>query len=706
MRNILLADNKLFLWFGGVLTSYFVLSTNACAANWNPAVKTSQMVQGGIGLLQTPTARMAPEGSLTISYTDNQEYRFWSANLQLFPWMESTVRYTDARTRLYSEDPNFSGKQTLKDKGIDVKFRLLQESYYLPDLSVGLRDIGGTGWFTSEFIAASKAYGPFDFHLGLGWGYLGTGDNISNPFCQIADSFCQRDQGFSGRGGVVEFSKFFKGTTTLFGGVEYFTPIDGLILKLEYEGKNYLNDRAGNLAQDTKWNVGAVYQWSNFDFSLNYQRGNTFGFGISYKLNMHTAKQIKIDEPPRPLFNVQPAPSMEEVDKSRLYNALVSDSGFILNSTYTTDNSMTFYGMQGSYRNKDESIERVGRVIASELPNTIKQYRIVENAGAVPALETIIDADKFKAAARLESLHNDITTTYTRQDPSAEALDNYKPHKTSGPFYSVNSFWIQTFGNPEDFYLYQGGLFISGGYALNSQFSLQSSIKATLIENFDKFNFKVDNQETTLPRVRTYAREYVTRSKVTMESAYLSWFDRVSEDTYAQAYVGYLEGMFGGLGAEIIYRPVDSNLAFGVDINYVQQRSYENDWDFFDYKVLTGHASVYWKPSFLPNTEITVSAGQFLAKDKGVNIDFAKRFDSGMIVGAYAAFTNVSADEYGEGSFTKGFYISIPFELFTLEPAKGRGRLPWIPIARDGGQKLNRPIELKNSTELRSPFYD
>ncbi|WP_106404050.1 YjbH domain-containing protein [Paraglaciecola hydrolytica] len=663
------------------------------------------MVRGGVGLWQVPTARMAANGSLSVNYTDNEEYRFWSASLQLFPWMESTVRYTDARTRLYSDVPSFSGEQTLKDKGIDVKFRLLQENYYLPNIAVGFTDIGGTGWFASEYITASKAIGPFDFHLGLGWGYLGTGDNLSNPFCELSDSYCNRTSGFSGRGGIVEFDKFFTGTTALFGGLEYVTPIEGLRLKLEYEAKNYINDRAGNLQQDSYWNLGAVYQWQDFDFSLNYQRGNTVGFGVSYKFNMHTVSQAKIDSPPRPLFNSQPAASMEELDRNRLYNELYSQGGFSLSATHTTADEMTFYGMQLNYREKDEAIERVGRIIASELPNDIKKYSIVETTGAVPMLETVIDAEKFKSAARLESLENDIKASYFRQDTDIDTLENFKPNRTSGVFYSADSFWIQTFGSPEDFYLYQGGLFLSGGYAFNN-FSVVSSVKATLVENFDKFTFKVDNQDTSVPRVRTYAREYVTRSKVTMETAYVSWFDRIAENTYAQAYAGYLESMFGGIGGELLYRPVDSNFAFGVDVNYVQQRSYENDWDFFDYKVLTGHASIYWQPSFLPDTQIIVSAGQFLAKDKGVNIDFAKRFDSGIIVGAYAAFTNVSAEEYGEGSFTKGFYISLPFELFTLEPARGRGKLPWIPIARDGGQKLTRPVELRNITEVRSPFYD
>ena len=235
---------------------------------------------------------------------------------------------------------------------------------------------------------------------------------------------------------------------------------------------------------------------------------------------------------------------------------------------------------------------------------------------------------------------------------------------------------------------------------------LNGTAKVTLLENFDKFNYTVDAQQTPLPRVRTYMREYVTGSTLSMENLYLQWQDQLLPDVYAQAYGGYLETMFGGVGGEVLYRPVDSNLAIGFDVNYVRQRSYENEFDFFDYKTFTGHVNIYWKPEFLPDTQLTFNIGQFLAKDKGVNVDFAKRFDSGIVVGAYAAFTNVSSEEYGEGSFTKGFYLSIPFDLFSLRPSKGRGRLPWVPIARDGGQPLNRPSMLIDATEQRSPFYD
>ncbi|MDU8421091.1 YjbH domain-containing protein, partial [Pseudomonas syringae] len=63
---------------------------------------------------------------------------------------------------------------------------------------------------------------------------------------------------------------------------------------------------------------------------------------------------------------------------------------------------------------------------------------------------------------------------------------------------------------------------------------------------------------------------------------------------------------------------------------------------------------------------VKMSVGQYLAKDKGGTLDLSKRFDSGVTVGAYATLTNVSKQEYGEGSFTKGFYISVPLDLLTV----------------------------------------
>ncbi|WP_167347667.1 YjbH domain-containing protein, partial [Type-D symbiont of Plautia stali] len=160
-----------------ILLSLLAVSVSAAcqvhAETWPEPIGPSQSDFGGVGLMQTPTARMAKEGEFSLNFRDNDQYRYYSASLQLFPWLETTVRYTDVRTRRYSAVEGFSGNQSYKDKAFDVKLRLWQESYWLPEVAVGSRDLGGTGLFDSEYLVATKAWGPFDFTMGIGWGYLG-----------------------------------------------------------------------------------------------------------------------------------------------------------------------------------------------------------------------------------------------------------------------------------------------------------------------------------------------------------------------------------------------------------------------------------------------------------------------------------------------------------------------------------------------------
>lgn len=662
----------------------------------------SQSNFGGIGLLQTPTARMAEYGQFSINYSDVEEYRYWSTSIQLFPWLEATVRYVDIRTQLYSQSPGFSGDQTLKDKGIDVKVRLLNESYWLPEVSAGFRDFGGTGLFESEFLAASKRVGPFDFHLGVGFGYLGSAGNLTNPFCKLSDAYCDRSGGLGTTGGKVNFSGFFKGEAAVFGGIEYQTPYAPLRLKLEYEGNDYSREKAGIIEQDSRFNVGLAYRYAPFDFQLSYQRGNTVGFSINYDVNFNTLKQVKFDPPKHEVAVQGLAP--DDFSRNRLRERLYTQAGFIVTRFQLEEDELIIQGQQIAFRDDAEALERVGRILANYAPYTIKQYRIVSENGGLPLLETVINAAEFRSVARYEQYDTDFTSTYVRKAPDVDNVEWLLSTAPHGFDYGVRPFWSQMFGSPETFFMYQGGVIPFASLRLNRQVALNASLKATLIENFDQFNFKVDALDTPLPRVRTFSREYATRSKITLDRLYLDGRNSLGDNNFYQVYAGYLETMFAGVGAEFLHRKIDSNIAFGLDVNYVRQRDYNSETALFDYSVLTGFATLYWQPEILPKTSIALSAGRFLAKDVGVNIDVSKRFDSGMIVGAFAAFTDASAEDYGEGSFTKGFYLTIPFDLLSFTSSKGMGSIPWIPIARDGGQMLQRPVQLIDVTTDRR-FY-
>jgi hypothetical protein len=83
-----------------------------------------------------------------------------------------------------------------------------------------------------------------------------------------------------------------------------------------------------------------------------------------------------------------------------------------------------------------------------------------------------------------------------------------------------------------------------------------------------------------------------------------------------------------------------------------------------------------------------IHAGQFLAGDRGAQFAVVREFDSGIALGAWVTFTNVSAEEFGEGSFDKGIYMRIPFELFLSTSSLRGGSLSFRPLSRDGGQLL------------------
>ena len=90
-----------------------------------------------------------------------------------------------------------------------------------------------------------------------------------------------------------------------------------------------------------------------------------------------------------------------------------------------------------------------------------------------------------------------------------------------------------------------------------------------------------------------------------------------------------------------------------------------------------------------------------MAGDTGATINLGRAFNNGVEIGAWVTKTNVSAAQFGEGSFDKGIYLNIPFDVMTTSRSSGAANLAYHPLLRDGGAQLNRGITLYNSTNLR-----
>lgn len=660
----------------------------------------SQSDFGGVGLMQMPTARMAKEGEFSINYIDNDQYRRWSMSVQPLEWFEATLRYTDTRTKLYSNDPEFSGDQTYKDKGMDFKFRLLQESTLLPQVAIGFRDLMGTGLFDSEYVVASKRYGAFDFTLGMGWGNMAESGNIKNPFCEMSDSWCQRDNGFSGSGGKFELESMFHGPAALFGGIEYQTPWKPLRLKLEYDGNDYSNEFAGHIEQDSPINVGAVYRVFDYmDMHLSYQRGNTLMWGVTLRTNFNDLQQEHLDAP-RPLYQDDKQPTqLADVDWTSLGNQLEDNAGWHEPSIYAEGSSVTLLAEQQKYRQLGEAESRASILMANALPSSMTELKIIEQQEGLPLQETVVDLSSVRAAHSDKPLGEESSVQQYQRAPAPLRGTSQYEMKPEVFTFSLDPSLTQSIGGPESFYMYQIGLNAKAQWRMTDTNWLDGTLFLNLANNYDKFNYTAPPPDgEALPRVRTWIREYVDSSNVLLNNLQFTHLESISPEWSGQLYAGYLEMMYAGVGGEVLYRPYDKKWALGMNLNWVKQRDWNNTLQMADYDVGTGHLTGYWQLPYIDDVTAKVSVGRYLAGDIGTTIDLSKRFDSGIIMGAYATLTDVSAEEYGEGSFTKGIYITIPFDLILIHPTTSQGTVDWVPLTRDGGQMLNRSKSLYDLT--------
>jgi hypothetical protein len=103
--------------------------------------------------------------------------------------------------------------------------------------------------------------------------------------------------------------------------------------------------------------------------------------------------------------------------------------------------------------------------------------------------------------------------------------------------------------------------------------------------------------------------------------------------------------------------------------------------------VVTGHVSAYWATPFY-NYDVAVHAGRYLAKDLGATFEARRTFRNGWQVGVWASLTDVPFDEFGEGSFDKGFYFQVPLDGVFGSRSRGNFATRMRPIQRDGGQRL------------------
>jgi len=674
-----------------LFVSLFIL----CSKNINAAIddyfyydiRPTSSNYGNTGLLELPSARFMPQASLRLTFSSSFPNEYTALTASPFPWLEATYRYTEVKDRLYGPI-TYSGNQSFKDKAFDLHIKLFNERYIIPQIALGLRDFAGTGKLSSEYIVSTKSIGNFDVTLGLGWGLLGTEGGISNPFNSIRDSFKERSS-FSGQGGEVNFSNWFSGDTSLFAGLEYDLNSLGLRLKLEYDTSN--PDINAGLNVDSRFNIGLNYYLSNnLNFGLAFERGNQFR--LSFALKGDFSKDTILKKPPERVVSLSPLQKRRAFSEKDIFyrslNKNIREEGIYLQGATYTKNQIHVVIADKKYSSTPRSSGRVARIASALAADEVEEIIINKMNGDLEVSSISFDRKELDQANKNKLTYIELLESSKLSSNSADPLykrSEFKPTLNLPQIdWNMSPALRHQIGGPEAFYLGQLWWKTDINIKFARNLTLHSSFGIDLYNNFDEF---ANPSFSEIPHVRSDIQEYLREGENNVQRMLLQYLHSPLKDVFVKADLGLLEEMFGGMGGEILYRPFDKNYALGLTLYKVKQREYRQRFGFRDYETETGHLGIYYDFPYGISSRLQV--GKYLAKDKGASIDLSRTFDTGFTVGFFATFTDLSAEEFGEGTFDKGFYFSIPTELFYTDYRVGHIAFGLHPLTKDGGSFLS-----------------
>lgn len=648
------------------------------------------------GVMDVPSGQAMPngQGAITVSWFGGQTRT--SASFQFSPRMSATFRYIGI------EDINIGRFETYRDRSFDFRYQILKEGRIRPAVTVGLQDFAGTGIYAGEYIVATKTVEPpFNWPGtvkvtgGLGWGRLGSSGSIASPFGSGRPTFTADDTG-----GELSSDSWFRGPMAPFAGVEWQVN-DRWGLKAEYSSDAYgLETSNGVFERRSRLNFGAEYQATErIRLGAYWMYGSEIGVTAQLQFNPASPISPFALPGPRPII-VRPDPdaypdayrtdwTTNQEAPAILYGALepeLTADGIRIESMSVDAIRAELRVSTSTYSNQAILVGRTARAMARILPPSIHTFDIVlMNNGLARSKVTLRRSDletiEFnpRASGALLPLAVIGDAPAKAPDYAVETEGIYPKYVWSlGPFLRTGYF------DPDRPVRADVGIALAGTYRFGPGWVVSGEVRHRLAGNIADSN-RLSN--SVLPRVRTNALLYAKAAETTLENLYVSKQWKPGHNTYARLSAGYFEQMFGGFSSEILWKPAASRLGIGFEANYVAQRDFNQRFGFQDYRIATGHVSAYF--NFGRGYHGQVDIGRYLAGDVGATFTVEREFGNGWRIGGFFTQTNVSAREFGEGSFDKGIFVTIPRSWFTARPTKQSTSETIRPIQRDGGARLS-----------------
>ena len=619
---------------------------------------------GVIGLINMPSARFYNEASHGITFYDGTPDQKITMTSFPYDWMEASFFYTNIQGKPYcnqSFDPVC--QQDYKDKGFNFKFRVKEEGLW-PAIAVGINDIAGTGYYSSEYIVGSYGINRTDFHFGVGWGTLnGSSNSFKNPLGYLYDGFNNRPTLTEDKGGQFQPGRYFSGkTASPFFGLSH-SVNSNLLFKLEYD----ITQTPGLIGyespkEDISYGVEYTFR-DNFTIGFSSERGNYTSLKFIYK-NDPLAKSKK--------FKPEKAYPKEGDNK---YTKLIKN----LNA-----NSIGV-----------DSIIETPDFIGLELTQfTHPNLDIVEQIIDFSAYDAGIDKE-IKKELKVASLKG-VSEIDEESKRNAELI--YQ-RDTSRRFNTNTNFKIRPFFAARDgFFKWSLLLENDSEYIISDNFFFTSNLKFSIDDNFD--DLVAPPADTYPAQVRSDVKDYLRNidEGIIIGRAQFDYHLTPKKNHHIMLTAGILEDMFMGYGFEYLYLKEESNYGIGFEVFDVQKRDHMMKFGTLDYKNTISSINYYYRNTNIIPFDLKISTGEYLAGDKGTTFEMSRKYLNGMEFGVFASFTDVTSEQFGEGTFDKGVFFNIPvygnFINYT-----------WRPLTKDPGAKLNRKHTLHDLLLRFRPYY-
>ena len=605
---------------------------------------------GVIGLINMPTARFYDESSFGFTLYNGERDQKVTMTSSPYDWMEASLFYMNIEDDQYCRG-NALGQnfcQGYKDKGFNLKLRVKEEGV-LPAIAIGINDIAGTGFYSSEYIIGSYGINNLDFHFGLTWGALnGSKNGFKNPLGYISDEFYNRPDGFEDNGGQFEPSRYFSGEqSSPFLGIAY-APNNKILIKLETDNTV------------TPGKVGYEKAKSNYSFGIDYSLSKNFTIGIANERDSYLSLRFIYKNNPKasmPRYEYKESNHNKRDSKYVKLIRNLNENGIGVNKIFENSNQIGIQMSQFTHPNLDviDEIIRKASIDAGIQKPVKKDLRIVN-------LKAKTEYD--------ETFQKNANLIYQKQ---AKKKFNSNTRLSIRPFLASR----------EEFF--KGALLVENNaeYAFKENLFFSSNLKYSIANNFD--DLTIPPVDTYPAQVRSDIKDYLRNFQdgIIIGRAQFDYYVTPKNNHHLMLSAGILEEMFNGIGFEYLYYNQDSSYAIGFEAFDVQKRDYDMHFGTLDYKNVTAHLNLYYRNYKIVPFDAKISFGEYLAGDEGFTLDFSRTFSNGTKFGVFASFTDVSSDQFGEGTFDKGIYFDIPiFGNFI--------NYSWRPLTKDPGAKLTR----------------